>query len=124
MIQNVRKHDLRNLCPWDYTIVATHDLPAITITKPIPEHTGHKDYFPEYLKGFEQYYDAPKYSWGCYELKREYRPWVNLKQRPSYTIQVVNKTYDVELTDAGKETVAKRYEYFSNQAAKYLKLMA
>lgn len=124
MIQNVRKYDLRSLNPWHYKIVATHDLPAITITKPLPEHTGHKDHFPEYLKGFEDCYDAPKYEWGCYELRREYLPWVNLKERPNYTIQVVNKTYDVELTDLGKEIVAERYEYFSNQAARYLKLMA
>lgn len=117
MIQNVRKSDLRLLTSFDYKIIATHETAPITVTKPLPECTGDYDRLPAYLKGFEEFYE--KRRWGGYRLKDKY-----LRERPTYSITVVNKRYDVELTADGRETAEERLALHKRLAAYYTKLLA
>lgn len=122
MMLNVRKRDLRNLSSYDYNIVATHVIDRKTIHKPIPDCTSHygSHKLPDYLKGFEDYYD---YKFGRFYLKKEYDRFYGGKT-PEFALEVTIYTYDVELTEHGKAKVEARYEMYSKRALKYLALMA
>ena len=122
MMLNVRKRDLRNLwSSYDYNVVATHVIDRKTIHKPIPESTGHygSHKIPDYLKGFEDYYD---YKFGRFYLKKEYNRFYGGKT-PEFTLEVPICTYDVELTEHGRAKVKARYEKYNKLASKYLALM-
>ena len=121
MLTNLTKYALRNLAGYrDYRIVNKHEV-TTTVTHPIPYSTGYvgwnhsKPVLPDYLKGFERYYDAGRYS---LRIKPEYR-----YNRPSYTIDVKHTLYDVELTNVGMERVQERVNYYQRLAKEFARFL-
>ena len=121
MLTNLTKYALRNLSGYrDYKIVNKHEV-TTTVTHHIPYSTGYTTYrskeavIPDYLKGFEKYYDVGYYS---LRLKPEYR-----YNRPNYTIEVKHTLYDVELTKLGKEHVQKRVSYYQRVAQEFARFL-
>lgn len=94
------------------------------VTKPIPLETGYgdeydEDGFPLYLKEFKKYYEKSRsYYWNPWKLQKEY-----IDNRPTYTIKVSYKTYDVEFNDFGKKEIERRYNIHKRNMEKYAKLM-
>jgi hypothetical protein len=122
MLTNLTKHALRNLSSYrDYKIIDKHEV-TTTVTHPIPYTTGcvtygrnPKSILPDYLKGFEQYYDAGRYSM---RIKPEYR-----YNRPKYTIEVKHTLYDVELTKLGMEYVQERISHYQRLAQGFARFL-
>jgi hypothetical protein len=122
MLTNLTKHALRNLSSYrDYKIINKHEV-TTTVTHPIPHSTGYVTYgrnpksiLPDYLKGFEQYYDAGRYSM---RIKPEYR-----YNRPKYTIEVKHTLYDVELTKLGMEYVQERISHYQRLAQGFARFL-
>ena len=121
MLTNLTKYALRNLSGYrDYRIVNKHEV-TTTVTHPIPYSTGYTTYrtkeavIPDYLKGFEKYYDIERYGM---RLKPEY-----CSNRPTYTIDVKHTLYDVEMTKLGKEYVQKRANYYQRMAQEYTRFL-
>ena len=121
MLTNLTKYALRNLSGYrDYKIINKHEV-TTTVTHPIPYTTGYTTYrskeavIPDYLKGFEKYYDVGHYS---LRLKPEYR-----FNRPTYTIDVKHTLYDVELTKLGVERVQECAKYYQRMAQEYTRFL-
>lgn len=121
MLTNLTKYALRNLSGYrDYNVVNKHEV-TTTVTHPIPYTTGYVDYrenapvLPDYLKGFEQYYNK---GYCSLRIKPEYR-----YNRPNYTIEVKHTLYDVELTKLGKEYVQERVNYYQRLAQGFARFL-
>lgn len=94
-----------------------------TIIKKAPLSTGwtcncDKDGFPLYLKECKEYYNIPKHKWEMWELKEEYR-----ENRPTYSVTISYELIDIELTEAGKKEVERRYKIHKRNMEKYAKLL-
>lgn len=115
---------LNRLYEKDYIVNGT-EYARKTLSKPIPYGTGvryfhnGKRHIPDYLDGFEDYYECPKGTYDMYFLKREY--WEN---RPHYEITIEYLVYDVDLTDEGKKRIKDRYNHYSKIANRYKKVMS
>lgn len=112
----VTKKTLNRLHYPHYTILGT-ETKHKTVVKPIPNYTGNTllNYFPAYLKGYEQCYEDVGVF--AYRLKEEYR-----NHRPTCSIEITYKVYDIELTDEGKCWVDARYFQHKRLAEEYSKL--
>lgn len=120
---------LKNLGAWFnhdlyYTVIGKEEITK-NISRNIPITTGFGcSCFPSYLKGFEDYYNKEKQTWGSriticgWRLKSEY-----LKNRPQYTISVTYTLYDVEFTKTGKDEIKRRYDIHKRNLEKYASLM-
>lgn len=99
-----------------YTTLGTETIHK-TIVRPIPICTGSlwPKHFPNYLKGYEQFYEEFFY---CYRLKEEY-----LNCRPDYFIDITYKVYDIELTVEGKSRIEALHSKYQRLADKYSKLL-
>ena len=114
MIKNLRKKDLRNFAlVWHYSIVAEHDH-EYKVTKKIPFNV-YQEKFPEYLKGYENYYEKGSY---CWYLKSEY-----LRNRPTYTFTVTHPRFDIVLTKDGEKRAKKFIDFHKRMLKKYEKLL-
>ena len=100
-----------------YEIVSEEKVTKV-VTKHIPEMPGFfGGGFPQYLKGFEEYYKHYHSGW---VLLPQYLDKVN---RPCYTLEVLYTLYDVEFTSKGKELIQKRYDMHKHAMEKYAKLL-
>lgn len=115
MIKNLRKKDLRTLSRvWHYSVVAEHNH-EYKVTKKIPFNV-YQEKFPEYLKGFEKYYEKCGCCLWC--LKSKYM-W----NRPTYTFTVTHPRFDVVLTKKGVEKVQQMVDFHKRMLKKYEKLL-
>lgn len=92
---------------------------------PIPFETGWPtDKFPNYLKGFENYYNTvtlPRYFGKdsvYYELKEEYR-----NNRPKYHITVTHPVYNVDVTEKNLEYANGYFNRYTRLAKQYADLI-
>lgn len=126
------KTELKPLRVWnmeekDYTLyykVVGEEKVTKTITSKLPYETGYNTNgsFPEYLEGYEEYYEKLPYSKGYYSpthrLKSEY--WEN---RPIYFIDITYTLYEVKFTKAGREYAERRYRSHKRLMERYGKMM-
>ena len=92
---------------------------------PIPFETGWiTENFPNYLKGFEKYYNVVKLpsffgkERNYYELKEEYR-----NNRPKYHITVTHPIYDVDITEKNLEYATGYFNRYTRLAKQYADLI-
>ena len=104
----------------DYNITDVEEKKT-TVCHKLPYYTS-VFYYNEnsYLKGFEEYYEKLKGSYGDYRLKNEY---INIENRPVYSIDITYKVYTVVFTSFGKEKIKARYEMHKKQMERYTKMM-
>jgi hypothetical protein len=116
----VTKKILNHLENWFnpfYTIKGVEEVKKI-VKHEIPFVTGVLHYkFPEYLKGFEKYYER-KNGRGYFRLKEKYQ-----ENRPQYEILISYKIYDIELTEVGKAVVESRNRQHERLAKMYSDLL-
>lgn len=70
-----------------------------------------------YLENYAQYYDLSEYRFDG-KLKEEYR-----NERPTYSIEVTFKRYDIELTKKGEDFARSRYESHKRNLETYAHLL-
>jgi hypothetical protein len=107
-----------------YYVVKNKEQKTITIQHKIPFVTGvYAPAFPQYLKGFEHCYDSAQER-GCYYT---YNKWVlkpeYAENRPLYSFTTTVEIMDIELTEAGKEEVQRRYELHKRNMDRYERLL-
>jgi hypothetical protein len=92
------------------------------VQHPIPYYSNAvgPNNFPEYLKGFEEYYKMGYHSPYTTQwiLKPEYK-----ENRPKYTYKVTYTVYDIELTEEGQKEVERRYNMYLRLTEKYARLL-
>lgn len=118
----ISKKTLNRFHPTHYTVNSIEYKKKV-ITAFLPYETGKyeagKVVFPDYLKGYEEYYD---YRYHCFNLKREYR-LNGSKGRPTYTLEITYPVYDITFTPWGVETLESRYRSYKKLADEYGKLL-
>ena len=96
----------------------------VIVAHKIPFSTGFfLNDFPNYLKGFEEYYEEKivrfsRYTRRYWELKPQYK-----ENRPSYTFEAISYVLDIELTEEGKKEIQRRYNIHKRNMEKYANLM-
>ena len=67
--------------------------------------------FPNYLKGFEDYYEG---LGACYRLKREY-----IENRPKYLVNIEYEVYDITPNKKLKKELERRKNMYKKLYEKY-----
>ena len=122
----VTHNQVKYLKSWSdtYFITKGTEEKTITVQHKIPRVTGvFENHFPNYLQGFEQYYDlVPMRAYlsvhNRWVIKPEYE-----ENRPLYSISTTIEILDIELTEEGKKEVQRRYELHKRNMEKYESLL-
>lgn len=124
----IRKSELKSLVEGiykfkgDYIVMGTENVTKI-VHHPIPKITRKQDGkagFPNYLKGFEDYYNVRDILGATYYLlKDEYDD----ENRPEYEIEVTSQIVDIRLTKRGREECERRFNIHKKNMEKYARLL-
>lgn len=124
----VKKSELKSLVEGiyrfkgDYIVVGTEEVKKI-VHHPIPIITRIQDGkadFPNYLKGFEDYYNVKNILGATYYLlKDEYED----DNRPEYEIEVTSQIVDIRLTERGRKECERRFNIHKKNMEKYARLL-
>lgn len=98
----------------DYTIIAERSVTKI-VTPRLPFTSYSKCVEKGYLKDYAQFYNR---NGIYYTLKDEYKD-----NRPTYSIEVTFKRYDIELTKQGMKKARSRYESHKRNMEAYAQLL-
>jgi len=101
-----------------YEIISEEKVTKV-VYHPIPFSTGfsRSNQFPQYLKGYEDYYERIDNRRKLY-LKEQYQ-----NCRPQYAYTVTYTIYDVEWKDYAKQEIARRYASHKKNMEFYARLM-
>ena len=103
---------------FDYVIV-NRETVTKTVHHKIPTTVGaFTTHFPEYLKGFEKYYNLNYSEWGGTLYDSDIKPEY-MFNRPEYSYEVTYEVLDIELTEVGKKKVQFRYDLHKRNMEKY-----
>ena len=105
----------------DYIVLGSEKVSKI-IHQTIPECTGNRlSGFPNYLKGFEDYYEKRTYfGFTYYNIKKEYE---DKSKRPMYELEITYNLLDIELTERGKKECERRFNIHKRNMEKYAYLL-
>lgn len=102
----------------DYTILAERTVTKV-VTPRLPLTTYADSVEGGYLKDYAQFYRPEISPFGRYYLlKDEYKG-----NRPTYSIEVTFKRYDIELTEQGTKRARGRYESHKRNLETYARLL-
>jgi len=102
----------------DYNIIAEYPVTKV-VTPKLPFISYSECVEKGYLKDYAQFYRFDKKTFGgYYKLKDEYKD-----NRPTYSIEVTFKRYDIELTEQGMKKARSRYESHKRNLETYARLL-
>ena len=105
----------------DYKVLGTMKVTK-TVHHKIPDCTGrYTKGLPNYLKGFEDYYDErTSFGFTYYGIRKEYE---DKSKRPEYEIEVTYELLDIELTEKGKKECERRLNIHKKNMERYALLL-
>lgn len=109
----------------DYKVLSSMKVTK-TVRHKIPKDSSRRDNkggLPDYLKGFEDYYDEWRWCDGRYRYYTIKREYIDKALRPEYEIEVTYELLDIELTEKGKKECERRLNIHKKNMERYALLL-